>query len=154
VADLALQWSLDAGGADLAIESDDLASDAGLRTAVELSLFTDRRANDDDALPGADDDRRGWWADEFLQVDGDRMGSRLWLLSRSKRTPDVVPRAEQFAREALAWLLEDRVVKAVDVAARADGVVLYLDVTITRPSGDAASFQFAHTWDGEAQRAV
>jgi phage gp46-like protein len=154
VADLALQWSLDAGGADLAIESDDLASDAGLRTAVLLSLFTDRRANDDDALPGDDDDRRGWWADEFLQVEGDFMGSRLWLLARSKRTPDIVPRAEQFAREALAWLLEDRVAKTVDVTARADGVVLYLDVTIARPTGDAAAFQFAHTWDGEAQRAV
>lgn len=152
--DIALQWSLDAGGADLLIENDDLASDEGLRTAVLLSLFTDRRANDDDVLPGEDDDRRGWWADEFLQVEGDRMGSRLWLLDRSKRTADVVPRAEQFAREALAWLLEDRVAAAVDVTATADGIVLRLDVTITRPTGDAVSFQFSHAWDGEAQRAI
>jgi phage gp46-like protein len=97
LADLALVWG-SSGGGDVALVDSDLASDHGLTTAVLLSLFTDRRAEDDDTPPSGDDsDRRGWWADEFAEVEGDKIGSRLWLLDRSKRTADVALRAEQYA---------------------------------------------------------
>lgn len=149
MSDFALKW---VGSLDMAISDDDLASDEGLRTAVSLSLFTDRRAEDDDQLPAADGDVRGWWADEFADVSGDRYGSRLWLLDRSKRLADVVPRAEEFAREALAWLLEDKVAESVEVIAEVRDQMLALLVTITRPGSDPVSFRFAHAWDGEAER--
>ena len=152
--DIALAWSLDAGAADLVLEDDDLASDAGLRTAVLLSLFLDRRAEDEDALPGEDDDRRGWWADEFAETDGDRIGSRLWLIDRAKRAGDVPARATELVREALAWLIEDRVASSIDVDISATGPALILVITIHRPQGDAVSFRFAHAWDGEAALAV
>jgi phage gp46-like protein len=152
VGDIALKWSN--GVIDLVLEDDDVLTDEGLRTAVLLSLFVDRRAEDDDPLPGSDDDRRGWWADEFSDVEGDRIGSRLWLLDRAKRTADVVPRTEELAREALAWMIEDRVAASVDVAVEVDGDIRYLNVTIERPSGDRANFRFAAAWDAEAARAV
>ena len=38
---------------DWAIAEGDLADDGGLYTAVTISLFTDRLANPDDALPAA-----------------------------------------------------------------------------------------------------
>jgi phage gp46-like protein len=157
VGDIALQWSPDGAGAgliDMAISDDDVLSDEGLRTSVILSLFTDRRADDADTLPDGGDDRRGWWADEFGEVEGDRIGSRLWLLDRSKRTPDILPRAEAFAREALAWLLTDRVAARIDATATATGATLTLAVTIWRPTGERAEFRFGHTWDGEATNAI
>ena len=92
MSDIGLFWDRDS--ADFAIEANDLATDDGLETAVSLSLFTDRRAEDGDALPSGDADRRGWWGDDFPAVDGDRMGSRLWLLARSKQTPDVLERVD------------------------------------------------------------
>lgn len=150
MSDFDLQWH--DGELDLVITDDDLASDEGLRSAVLLSLFADRRAEDDDVLPAADGDLRGWWADEFADVNGDRCGSRLWLLDRSKRLADVVPKAEEFAREALAWLLEDKVAESVDVLAEVQGQMLALLVTVTRPGADPVSFRFAHAWDGEAER--
>jgi phage gp46-like protein len=152
VGDFALES--DAAGTDLVIRDDDLASDDGLRTAVLLSLFTDRRAEEDDPLPSEDGDRRGWWADELAAVEGDRFGSRLWLLERSKRQEDVAPRAEEYAREALAWMLEDSVASKIDVVATVAGEALELSVTIHRPVGDPASFRFSHTWDAEAANAV
>lgn len=147
--DIALRWA-DAH-VDLALEDDDLASDAGLRTAVLLSLFTDRRAEEDDALPAGDDDRRGWWADEFAAVDGDLFGSRLWLLDRSARRSDVVLRAEEFVREALAWMLEDRVVEEIGVEVETTANGLVFAVTLQRPDdSDPMSFRFAHAWEAEA----
>jgi phage gp46-like protein len=143
--DIALVWTA-AGNMDLAIEDDDLASDEGLRAAALLSLFTDRRAEEDDALPADDGDRRGWWADEFLDAEGDRFGSRLWLLDRSTRREDVVQRAEEIVREALAWMLEDKVTDRIDVEVETGEKELLIAVTLHRPAGDPVAFRFAHVW--------
>ena len=70
--------------------------------AVVISLFTWRRANPDDDLPG--DLRMGWWGDSFPTVADDRIGSRLWLLRRVKLTRQTQMDAEFYAREALQWL--------------------------------------------------
>lgn len=146
--DIALRWADEQF--DLAVEDDDLASDAGLRTAVLLSLFTDRRAAEDDALPSGDDQRRGWWADEFAVVEGDLFGSRLWLLDRSAIRSDLVLRAQELVREALAWMIEDLVVEKIDVEAETTADGLLFAVKLQRPNGDQTSFRFAHTWDAEA----
>ena len=91
--------------------------DEGLRTAVIISLFSDRRANASDVLPDGTDDRRGWWGDVYPQVDGDLTGSRLWLLGRAKQIDANLRLAETYAREALQWLLDDGEVTRIDVAA-------------------------------------
>src|SRR5512143_214117 len=112
--DLALVWSVETNNADLSLIDSDVASDQGLLTAVLLSLFLDRRAEDDDIPPSGDArDRRGWWADEFLEPEGDKIGSRLWLLDRSKIVGETTKRADEYAREALAWMLSDRVVSRI-----------------------------------------
>jgi phage gp46-like protein len=148
LADLALVWSNAVAAADLAMIDSDLASDRGLETAVLLSLFTDRRAEPDDKPPSGDaNDRRGWWADEFADVEGDRFGSRLWLLARSPRTNETARKAEEYSREALAWMLEDRVVSAVDVTIELTNEALLIAVGLQRPGRDPVSFRFAHAWD-------
>jgi phage gp46-like protein len=148
LADLALTWSAKAGNADLLLIDSDLASDRGLTTAVLLSLFTDRRAETDDKPPSGDArDRRGWWADPFSTVEGDRIGSRLWLLDRSKRSNETVLRAQEYVREALAWMLEDRVVSSIDVTIETTESALLIAVGLQRPGRDPVSFRFAHTWD-------
>lgn len=146
--DVALTWSPETLTADLSLVDGDLTTDAGLRTAVIISLFTDRRARADDRLPQAGSDRRGWWGDVVARDSADRIGSRLWLLSREKQTDQVVARAREYALEALAWMLTDRVASAVDVTAEVAGPgVLALSVFITRPSGpDRLRFDFV--WQG------
>jgi phage gp46-like protein len=150
VGDLALEWT--GGAADLAIRDGDLASDEGLRTASLLSLFTDRRAENDDPLPGEDEDLRGWWGDEFLAVEGDRFGSRLWLLDRSKRTGDVIRRTDELVREAKAWMLEDRVTDRIDVEVETGATELLFAAVINRPASDPVTFRFAHVWEGESRQ--
>lgn len=101
-----------------------MALEGGLATAVILSLFTDRRAGPDDALPAGVTDRRGWVGDEFMPVadtsvgisaGSDAWGSLLWLLHHGKATVDVLERARFAAQEALAWLVRDGIASRVDV---------------------------------------
>ena len=108
--DIAYVISPDGSQLDWAIDGTDLASERGLRSAVIISLYTDRRAEAGDTIPDGSDNRRGWWADP-------KMGSRLWLLERSKETDDVLARAREYAIEALTWLLEDGVARSLDVTA-------------------------------------
>lgn len=87
-----------------------------LQTAIVLSLFTDRRAGPDDALPAGVTDRRGWVGEEFVG-DGEPWGSLLWLLYTGKATADVLERARFAAQEALDWMVRDGVASRVVVTA-------------------------------------
>lgn len=117
---------------DVLLEDGDLVTDAGLESAVVLSLFIDRRAETDDVID--DDDKRGWWADG-IDSDGDLIGSRLWLLQRSKTVADIPRRAKEYAEEALDWMREDGVAKSVLASAQRIGNVLSLQIAIARPDG-------------------
>lgn len=149
--DIALELAGDGSlVADWAVAGGDIRQDQGLRTAVAISLLTDRTAAPDDDLPDGTGDRRGWWGDMPLPgAAPDPIGSRLWLLARAKRTAETLTRAEGYAAEALAWLVEDGVAAAVDVAASwggAAGDQLRLVVTIRRRDGSGqpdARFDFA-----------
>ena len=150
MSDFALTW-LD-GTADLSIVDDDVKADDGLRTAVSLSIYLDRRAEEGDVIPDGTDDRRGYWADEFLPDANDRIGSRLWLLERSKITEELRPLAEFYLRECLAWMITDGVVREVGIETEIVLDRLYYLVTLARPQGDPVLFRFPHVWDGEAEQ--
>nr|DAH64517.1 MAG TPA: hypothetical protein [Caudoviricetes sp.] len=115
-----------------------------LPRAVINSLFSWKRAEDDDELPGTS--REGWWADSFND-DGDRFGSRLWLLSRSKITDETLLRAEEYAQEALQWLIDDGVAVSIDVKAeRGEKEQLDLVITISQPEQKDLTARFADVW--------
>ena len=141
--DFATVWDPVAGVGDWQMTGGDLSSDAGLRTAVVLSLLSDATLRDDDELP-ASGDRGGWWGDLVLEGDrlGDRFGSRLRLLARSLTGDQTRRRAVLICREALAWLIEDGIARSVDVTAEFAGdrgEQLHIAVTVNRaaPAGVA-----------------
>lgn len=140
MAGLALIWNAGRQSAELVI-ADPADRDAGLRTLVILSLFVDRRASADEGLPEAGGDRRGWWADAFPAVEGDRLGSGLWLLARGKRQAETVRRVRDLAAEALAWMTRDGLAARVEVSAEAFGDAgIALSVAIGAP--DDRRFDF------------
>jgi hypothetical protein len=65
-----------------------------LQTAVIISLFSDRRAGPDDAMPAGETDRRGWVGDEFATSDfdarADSWGSLLWTCYAGKASQSVL----------------------------------------------------------------
>lgn len=137
-------------GADYAVESMLLTEDDGLDTAVIHSLFTDRRADPDDALPGDSGDRRGTWMDAYADVEGDKMGSRLWLLARAKLLPGTVIKVREYCEEALAWLIRDGVAKEVNVSTEIIrnhplGIIA-ATIEIVKPDGAATRYKFDKLW--------
>lgn len=150
MSDIALAWDSLFLATDLTLVRDDLKTDEGLRTAILISLFSDRRAEPGDEIP-AGDDLRGWWGDDFPSVGGDKIGSRLWLLSRSKDTANVLARAESYAREALQWLIDDLVAQSVTATAtRLTEVRGYrLTIAVQRPGRETTTYQFDRVWDAE-----
>jgi len=148
--DLALLWDADLLAADLALQDGAIRIDDGMHTAILISLFTDARADGDDELPDAGGDRRGWWGDAFPVVAGDETGSRLWLLFRSKITPATINRARDYARAALAWIVEDGIAASVDVTVEAqERHRLAIGVVLTRPTGPARE-RYDFVWEASA----
>ena len=86
-----------------------LLTDPGLITAIELSLFTDKRAPDGAVLPGGPDDLRGWWGDEYwgpsFGMPQYKIGSYIWLLERSKNRQSTLLLLKDYVLDAVAWML-------------------------------------------------
>lgn len=153
MSDIGLFW--DVTFADFDVSGQDLVADEGLETAISLSLFTDRRAEEGDILPDQDPDRRGWWGDNVPVVPGDKFGSRLWLLRRSKNTPETIARAEEYARESLQWLLDDKVTTDLSVVATAAApTIMLLSVTALRPKSGSMNFKFSYNWASQEAKRV
>ncbi|WP_016586953.1 phage GP46 family protein, partial [Yersinia pestis] len=82
------------------------------------------------------------------------IGSRLWLLRREKLTTQVAIKAEDYATEALAWLIEDSVVAAINVRAHIIApntlvlVVSYQQPSQTRSANQTqSSIKFSWVWE-------
>ena len=137
-------------GFDITIDKDDLKADAGLETAVAISIFTDRRVTDDD-LPDMERSKRGWWGDMVPEQPNDQIGSRLWLVEREKITNEVLRRSEELIEEGLDWMIEDGV--ANDISATSYYNIdkhLISEVEIQRPDQDAIRYQVL--WESQELR--
>ena len=129
----------------------DLNSTEPLVRAVIISLFTWCRANPSDDLPGVGTQaqRMGWWGDSFPVVPNDRIGSRLWLLSRAKLSSETVARAKEYAEESLKWLVDDGVAARVDVEVARIGLsTLGLACRIYKSDGKVpVDIRFTNVWE-------
>ena len=115
-----------------------------LARAVVNSLFSWARAEEDDERPG--ESKMGWWADSYSD-EGDKFGSRLWLLMRSSRTSEDIALAEEYALEALQWMLDDNIAAEIKAAAELDSFErLNLQIEIVRHDGKSLTARFADVW--------
>lgn len=135
--DLAIAWDPVRRRCDFRYDGG-LALDTTPLTPVLLSLGSDRRAEPDDTLPDTVTEgsiaaglnpRRGWAGDAFDE-DGNRAGSRLWLLEREKQTDDVLARVQDYAQQSLAWLAEREGVDIAVVASWPTRTAMLLDVKV------------------------
>lgn len=107
--------------------------DAGLETAVYISLFT----------------RKGWWGNE----PGEDIGSDLEEILRAGVTPATVNAAVNAARSALAWLKDIGAASEIEVSAESlDAVTIGLSITITEPGKTtAATKRYVLSWSAESR---
>ncbi len=134
------------------VNDNGIQTEEGLETACIISLFTNRRATEQELrLAGLDSDHLGgWWGDSFPEIDGDVLGSKLWLLERGKRQQATLDDADRYAAEALQWLLDDKVAQAVTPTASffEDTDLLIIAIDIERP--DDLQPKFRRVWEAIA----
>lgn len=87
---------------DIEMSDSDIASEAALETAVIISLFTDKRV----------DGERGFFGDS---LENDSWGSKIWTLQREKLTDQTKKKLEDYAKESLQWLIDDKIAKKITV---------------------------------------
>ena len=155
-------WAVTADGSQVNdpgfefIPWDPTAPVLSLPDAVWISLFSDRRASDDDTLPDTASDptnRGGWWADSYAS-GGDQFGSKLWLLVRDPINSTTILKVQQYAAEALAWMTKTGMAARIDVAAERQGTDrINLLVSIYKQDGKTESINFPDLWAQFAQAA-
>lgn len=125
----------------------DLAEDAngcislegGFETSTLISMHTNRRARPSDEEPQV----FGWWGDSLADVQGDQIGSLLWLLARTNLTTATLRKAKLFISDAFRWYVDDGIAESVEVVTeREDPDMLKVQVRITRPNADP----WEHIW--------
>ncbi len=143
MSDIATIWNATSG--DWALAGQDLGSGDDLASAVVISLFTDRVAQPDDVIPDGTGDPRGWHGDDPTTP----IGSRLWLIFRSKRTQQTLTDAQSYAQEALQWMVDDGVVAGFDVFVEWQPTsMLAMRVTLFKNDGTSQALAFAWVWNG------
>lgn len=143
MSDITIVWNLATQTGDFAISGADLLTGDDLATSVLISILTDRVALPDDKIPDGTDDPRGWWADDAA----DLIGSRLWLLARSKQTASVLGAARDYLVESLQWLIDDGVAASVDVYVEwTRAGMLGTQISVNRTDGTTAAMNFAFAW--------
>lgn len=133
---VAIIYNNDQQRGDLVRNGVNLVIDDGLESAVHISLLTNRRADEGDPLP-AGADPQGWCLD-YMDDKGRKIGSKLWLLTGQALSPPKIQLAGQYAKESLAWMVEDGVADQIKATPQriAHGIV-GISVEIHKP-GDPA----------------
>lgn len=110
-----------------------------VRDLVAASLFTWRRALDDDPIADGES-RQGWWADPTF-------GSRLYLLLERELTPEVLTTARRYAAEALEWLVGAGIVSTITVEVMQAGKHdLAFNIAFARPRDPRALERYGLLW--------
>lgn len=131
----------------------DLETTNNLLNSVIVSLFTNKRASDEDSLP-VPEIKYGWWGDQILPAeDGDQIGSKLWLLDRSSTTENVEVKAKEYIEEALAWMIDDDVAEKIEVQVERIGTpgndILAYDVKIYQTDGNLTALKYSDKWEAQ-----
>lgn len=133
---------------DVRVIGSDLARDESLQTAVLLSIFTHRLAEEDDELPYGEIDRRGWWGDILAKINDDRIGSRRWIYKREKQTTDTARKIREADEEALQWFIDDGIAASVSVTTEwVRRGWLFERILIQKPSGEMMKHEFEELWE-------
>jgi phage gp46-like protein len=154
--DIAILWQQDFhGDFEIADTGDDLKTDDGLQTAIFISLWTDRRVNEDETLPFGETDRRGYFGDNYADVPGDQIGSRLWTLDRAKQMQQSMIDARTYCEEALQWLKDDGVCDSFTVeVTNPEFQTWIITVKIYKPDTDPATYKYNYNWQEQTAHPV
>lgn len=132
----------DDGIFDLVVDGGDLAVIDGLESAILVSLFSDRRA--DESEVGDPRKRRGWIGDLVSGEPQDRHGSGLWLYEQRRLIQETATGVRIEAEQSLDWMVEEKLIEyaAGEVLQIPSSRRINLVVTLHFLDGSDASYAY------------
>ena len=103
-----------------------LSSSNFLINAIQMSLFSDQRHEEEDS---SELSRLGYWVDG-LDAKGSSFGSKLWTLTSRRLNEELLEDAIQYAYEALLWLMQDEIVSDLHVDGKLEKHALILQISV------------------------
>ena len=96
---------------DFDFENGDLKTTFDLKTAILMSIFCEKRAEQVQQFDG----KRGHFANQFNLVDGYEVGSLYWLYTeQNKVSEDNKDDLQDTITEGLQWLIDDNLLTEID----------------------------------------
>ena len=132
-------------GYDFNIVNGDIEGLDSFKTAIEVSLFSDARADSTQVL--SPQDRRGWIGDLTTPIEGQKYGSLLWLVQQERLTQSTLNKCVSFARSALQWMVDQG--QAINVSVGGSIVPtegIALSIVITTILGETES-HYVPLWE-------
>lgn len=143
--DIKIFFSLDQHGewGDVVVEYGDLVIEDGFETAILISLLSDAYIKE----PGKQfKEKRGWWAEKIFNFEH---GSKWWLLERSKITKQTLRLMEQYAKNALQWMIDDGIAEKISclaVKATDQNNRVYFYLVVYRQDEEPYKKRFEFNW--------
>jgi len=111
-------------------ENGDIAHESSFDTALKMTLFCERRASASEQV--VPERRRGWIGNEANEIGNFEIGSKLWLLFQARLTQTEVNAAVDYTNQALEWMVEDNLLKSVEVVGSKENGALLLNIILFR----------------------
>jgi phage gp46-like protein len=122
-----------------------LAATDGFDTAIKMSLMCERRA--DSSEISTSQYRRGWFGNLILDYDNFEIGSKLWLLSQARADQLNLNLAKTYTQAAFQWMVDDNLIKKLDVFTRYDRNFKLIITIIFYRSNDKTESIAYNLWD-------
>lgn len=120
--------------------SGDIAKTDGFDTAILMSFFCERRADESEVTVA--ELRRGWVGNSFPYKPNFEIGSRMWLLMQARRTDTTLNKSIDYSQQGFDWFLDDDYLSriAVDSEFTSEGIKINADFFRSNNLVDSRSF--------------
>lgn len=112
----------------------------GFESAILMSILGEKRA--DAAEIPSPRYRRGDWSNELNDVVDYEIGSKLWLLDMSRNNQETQNKGSEFIVDGLQWMIDDNLIKDIDVDVVPDSRQLLFNISITKQDNEIETYQF------------
>jgi phage gp46-like protein len=111
---------------DLHVKNGNIEETDTFLTAILMTLYGEQRALQSEVL--APENRRGWWGD-LLNTSGHQQGSKLWFLTQTRSTDNLLLFLTSHLEERLkANFLSDNFVRNVEVTGTRNSDIIRMNI--------------------------
>lgn len=141
------------GEGDIKIKNGQFIVEDDLNTLVLTSQFSDARAETDDPVDPLRPEKRGYWGEFLMAINGRRWGSKYWLFIRNTVNSETVNSINVTGKSSVQHLKDNGIVETITVETERQGIDrIAQQITYKEPEAETATrVTFRNLWDAIRQ---